>query len=600
MEASDWCKHPDSRYVSWAVVLKCNNCSPTISWSVCTTCSGKCKILQTTDQIYQHHYHQHRVPEKHQESSEDPDELHSMDVGGGENFSEEEEGFQSDSRVLLDFTSDENKAYFHHEFQGDKLGITYLAARSAFKQKQPPMENINEEDVKLQLLLAEMCYNLSHGEREKLANIVDLIVKQTKCNQEFEAENENNEAAMSKSNGDGCGEWVPRMTAATTPAEMRSQFIDGKHAVVPNLPHPKVQQVGQHAYISVIECIQDLLGHGIQLDVIAPPLKQDKITCLGESRKALEILANAEEVLGADAKAIWITEWSDDFEPNTSTKSNRGSVWIKTATISMPHKTEEPILYTYPIAFGPKKASHKEVEEMIRKDLGTLQSKKSPWFYCSLSKKKVRVYAQLLASIQDQPERCGANFMMLGSSLYAARFGYMFNGQENAASLPSCQSCHNMLLQKGQRDSNCQVCKTWNMEEGTLLTYSILENAVKTTHKMLVTQNWTEMQAKNFLSAHCINTDAQESILEHAANVVGFNYLVEQGMQNSYSSLLDDHSSNTHMYKQWVVPVLWRCPCMSLWQHIKATMHLFFLGLQKTLMIDSQTWLSLQLKLETF
>jgi hypothetical protein len=44
--------------------------------------------------------------------------------------------------------------------------------------------------------------------------------------------------------------------------------------------------------------------------------------------------------------------WSDGLNPNTSTKDNRGSVWILLATLVLNWGKQNPGAYTYPLAVG--------------------------------------------------------------------------------------------------------------------------------------------------------------------------------------------------------------------------------------------------------
>ncbi len=55
---------------------------------------------------------------------------------------------------------------------------------------------------------------------------------------------------------------------------------------------------------------------------------------------------------------LYITEQSDGFEPSYSTKANRGSFWIKSATISPIHGMMNTLTHAYPIAIGHESDSH--------------------------------------------------------------------------------------------------------------------------------------------------------------------------------------------------------------------------------------------------
>jgi hypothetical protein len=40
-------------------------------------------------------------------------------------------------------------------------------------------------------------------------------------------------------------------------------YLEGKWAIIPNLPCPTVTQIGEHVYVTLTVCIVDLLDHGI-------------------------------------------------------------------------------------------------------------------------------------------------------------------------------------------------------------------------------------------------------------------------------------------------------------------------------------------------
>ena len=64
------------------------------------------------------------------------------------------------------------------------------------------------------------------------------------------------------------------------------------------------------------------------------------VTKLSESKAANNMWKKAYELYGdqlyGDALCLYITEWSDDFEPNAMNKAGHGSIWIKTITIASP------------------------------------------------------------------------------------------------------------------------------------------------------------------------------------------------------------------------------------------------------------------------
>ena len=90
--------------------------------------------------------------------------------------------------------------------------------------------------------------------------------------------------------------------------------MEGRHAIYPNLPIPPVQELKEHSYVSPIDVIKDILGHGLPFDLISQPqyLSSDfpLVTQIGESQRAHEIKTNANLLypLNNDVIPLWIVE----------------------------------------------------------------------------------------------------------------------------------------------------------------------------------------------------------------------------------------------------------------------------------------------------
>ena len=57
--------------------------------------------------------------------------------------------------------------------------------------------------------------------------------------------------------------------------------------------------------------------------------------------------------------------WSDDFEPNSMSKANRGSVWIKTLNFISNNLYSNSLENTYPISIASKNENHDEIEKKL-------------------------------------------------------------------------------------------------------------------------------------------------------------------------------------------------------------------------------------------
>ena len=92
-----------------------------------------------------------------------------------------------------------------------------------------------------------------------------------------------------------------------------------------------------------------------------------RITHIPESKMVMEVMKRAlpdnQTVLNDDIVVVLGTQWSNDFEPNGSSKSNRGSVWMNTVTFISDTNTKNDIINTYPLSVGFKSSSHYCIEE---------------------------------------------------------------------------------------------------------------------------------------------------------------------------------------------------------------------------------------------
>ena len=124
------------------------------------------------------------------------------------------------------------------------------------------------------------------------------------------------------------------------------------------LPIPAVIEIDDHSYCSVKQCIADFLGKGY-LPALQLPNNAKQIEYIRQKAKSL---------YGNDLKNILImtgVQWSDDFEPNSLSKSLRGGVWIKTITFLSNNSESNSIRDTYPISIGAKHICHDVIEKNI-------------------------------------------------------------------------------------------------------------------------------------------------------------------------------------------------------------------------------------------
>jgi hypothetical protein len=160
---------------------------------------------------------------------------------------------------------------------------------------------------------------------------------------------------------------------------------------------------------------------------------------------------------------LYLSEWSDDFEPNDSIKGSQGSVWIKTLTVSPSPETRHQAQHTYPLALGRKNADHEPVELLVNENLLRLGSAQGKVMYSKKDKCLINACAKFLVSMMDQPERRGANCLMAGNSIQHQQFGYLAPWSQFKEVSPPCDDCWKKLLdfESEWTCSDCPYCTNW-------------------------------------------------------------------------------------------------------------------------------------------
>ena len=177
--------------------------------------------------------------------------------------------------------------------------------------------------------------------------------------------------------------------------------------------------------MSIRQCIADFLGKGNLPDSIDDKVYnvQRKLSQSVAAREIYLHAVNRNPTLSPnDIMVILGVQWSDDFEPNTSSKVNRGSVWMKTVTILSNDFETNVLKNTYIISMGLKSANHSQVERRYLKECDELANGIDNIFYAMKLGCHVYVHFEIVAAIADQPERRSMNHLMLGNSMFVPRF----------------------------------------------------------------------------------------------------------------------------------------------------------------------------------
>lgn len=576
----------DDKY-DWTVQLRCPNCYST--WNICTECNSNSRTgrMLTPAQLYQHH---HRFHKNNPTKKSKP------------NYSENCVLTTAAVKPTFLYSGEHNNNYFSNRLN-DNNGAAYLVANSQF-QLAHISEQMDNDEVAYHIEVASLLCEVTRSQGNKIASIVTKAVE-----------------LSSRQGSSRRPKWPTQVTF--TPCLMRSLYCYGKYALLSNLPRPPIRMIDGHACICLRDCIADLFGHGLPVDCIKSHDSALPVSKITESPAAQRILENCKAMHGdKEVLCLYLTEWSDGFEPSMSCKGNRGSCWIKSITISPPHEMLHALSHTYPIAVGLNGESHEEVERFFSKTLIELKSGINNVFYHAGMRRNVTVYVELLVSLQDQPERRAANSLMLGSSTYTAQWGKALDFAQVAKQVPSCNACNDTLLAGNDQDF-CQNCANWDtfVNNGLLdfyppkhfphskvpssgklsplrLTYTALKQAVFDAHNSYVSGQWNANNVHSYLRVHGINNDAVTEILKCAENC---KLLTDADMGDTEENidLMMELEEHPETFVMWKFPSLWERG-VELHQHIDVVMHLLFLGIVKTCIQKVLQWTKLRGKHTSF
>jgi len=312
---------------------------------------------------------------------------------------------------------------------------------------------------------------LTRYQRIELAYILELLEEKFKRDM-----NNQNDTAHTDTN-----ESKTRIVTnvPTSENDLRVNYLRGKYAIMENLPRPKVILFNNHSYVSIRQCIADFLGSGKLPHKITPVGIYENCQLVTESLVSNNVLEKAlsvnKDVDMDNLLVILAVQWHDDFEPNSSSKANRGSVWMKTVTFISTNFSKNKFQDTYPISIGLKGECHDAVESKFIQDCEELCSGKNNIFYSMKHKKNMHVHFEIIASLGDQPARREINYMMQGNSKFSSRYRFVADILSVSKYLPACQECYSRIQSEPNYltlDIKCELCVCWNMMNNSPLMQS--------------------------------------------------------------------------------------------------------------------------------
>jgi hypothetical protein len=135
-------------------------------------------------------------------------------------------------------------------------------------------------------------------------------------------------------------------------------YIRGKYALLQCLPYPSVKKVVDHGYVSGKDNVSHLLAFSSKYRCMMTSDIAERLNShvhhISERDAVREVLGRAAIACGGnDFVVLLCMEWSDDFDPATSSKQNCISCWIRTITVLPAYCTYQKIgkSSTFPMAY---------------------------------------------------------------------------------------------------------------------------------------------------------------------------------------------------------------------------------------------------------
>lgn len=530
------------------------------------------------------------------------------------------------------YDSETNRQFYEHDECGN--GLNYLVNHAAHSSPNPS-PCLHPDEIRYHLLLAKLCTSISRSKRETLGMILELTYN------------------FASGGIDMSGDYMPPRIP-TSDNDLRNMYIDGKHAITTNVPRPIVKelsQVDRHAYVSLFDILADVVGNCSSLVErlkLGNILKECEpcprnVRSVMDTRRYRRIVDRATKRCQTENPIVfWATMWSDDHEPN-SLLQNRGSVHLQTVTIACDPSSNDPILNdprsrTYPISISAKSADHEEADHRFAMELRQLarEHKECRHTYVWNPRRQGydEVYLEILVTLQDQPERRSANYLLGGNSQFHTRWSWSCDVAQIAKNLPACDKCLENLLQGAHYTSlrndtslcnDCGSCLCFSFQRdgspllayppppgyppnadqdrfGMLhpfrLTYEKLKKAVDLSRNQIESGQWTIKEANSYLKTYCLQDKAIDRMLNnssHRYRLIQASGETESQLEEDVAILRDIVDRFPDLLENKPYPGNWCSPVM-LEQRIDVIMHLLFLGVTKSTVFMIRDWTKIKEK----
>ena len=443
------------------------------------------------------------------------------------------------------YSKKQSKSFFRMVHEGYSYADAIM--KTSFPDVNP--DSFTENEKLLHLSIADLCSKIPVSARNRLSKIIKLV------------EDVVTERINSKLTSDNVSGWYP---LPKTPSEMRTRFMEGRHAVLPNLAHPKATMLDDdHSYVSPIDIFAHHFGYGIPSDLVVRDKPPPSVSSITESLRACRMVFNSKMVhfhrSACDRVDIVPSLcWSDKAEIHTQKTNRKSSAWAKTMTIQPPKDRQNTPANTYVVSLGSHDGCRQNVEKRFIQDFTKLCNGSLAPFYDGSTKRMAHIHSELLCDIRDIPERVEGLFLGAGNGAYTRVFRHAINFGAKSASpqhadlflyevFPSCPECikRREQMETIDIDSVGVCCANWDLQCpgsilhivppakypqsevpscGSLPPLSLsteqLISSCKLAFDSLVSKEWTQATVSAYLQQRGLNAAAVECTNENATRVL--------------------------------------------------------------------------------
>ena len=314
--------------------------------------------------------------------------------------------------INLDDYNETMQRYIAYESQNKHTGVKRIVACAFAMNIYNDNSSVSIEEVLYHLKATLFCYQLTSSQKAQFSSVCNMMASTF---------------YSSFSSNSNLIQTTPLLSAK----DIDRYYLNISTSIANNVPIPIVEEIDNHAYISIKQSIQHFLAFTSNIDgILTDEISENyhsivsASSAISKTNKMREIRSKVKSnisLLNVSPIIIYVILWSDDFEPN-NVKQHKKSTWIKTLTISPPFDCQTSTRHTYVIALGSKSLNHELVNHYFIQELKSLQT--PTYMYCKVTNCNIPVVVETLAVSADRPERSALNGLLGHNGLCSRRWRY--------------------------------------------------------------------------------------------------------------------------------------------------------------------------------